>query len=326
MNLNRKSLALVSVLAACMVVASCARAPVSRHGTDVLAYAVEDAADMPARHLPVFMVENGTEGYNRIGTPGARIGDDGNEVIAVDPETATIYAETRPFNTARGTYTNVIYRVHFPGVPLSFSPFYIGSGKNVGVIVAVTLNSQGLPVLYTTVQSCGCYLAFIPTSRLPLDAFPAGWNLEGQTVHGETLPGLLDVSHLPSGREQIRILIRNGSHRVKAVAVTDRGAPAGSRTEPVTLSSLGSLEALRLSDSASTSFYDRAGYVKGCVKPWERLFMSWWAFDWKVGVDKKLGRDKTDGPLFYTSLKPWARDASDMRDFPAFLAHWGWNL
>lgn len=29
---------------------------------------------------------------------------------------------------------------------------------------------------------------------------------------------------------------------------------------------------------------------------------------------------------FYTSLKPWARTASDMRDFPGFLAYYGWKL
>ncbi len=54
--------------------------------------------------------------------------------------------------------------------------------------------------------------------------------------------------------------------------------------------------------------------------------MSWWAFDWRVGEDKKLGMDKSDGILFYTSLKPWAREQSDIRDFPSFLKFWGGGL
>ena len=54
--------------------------------------------------------------------------------------------------------------------------------------------------------------------------------------------------------------------------------------------------------------------------------MSWWVFDWRVGEDKKFGKDKNDGILFYTSLKPWDREKSDMRDFVTFLKYWKWNL
>lgn len=51
--------------------------------------------------------------------------------------------------------------------------------------------------------------------------------------------------------------------------------------------------------------------------------MGWWALDGKVGEDKDLGYDIYDGPIFYTSLKPWARNASDLRDFSGFLEYWG---
>ncbi len=54
--------------------------------------------------------------------------------------------------------------------------------------------------------------------------------------------------------------------------------------------------------------------------------MGWWAFDWRIGEDKKLGKTRDDGIVFYTSLKPWARKASDMRDFEAFLLYWKWGL
>ena len=50
------------------------------------------------------------------------------------------------------------------------------------------------------------------------------------------------------------------------------------------------------------------------------------AFDWRVGEDKKLGKNRDDAILFYTSLAPWKKDASDMRDFGTFLKLWGWNL
>ena len=54
--------------------------------------------------------------------------------------------------------------------------------------------------------------------------------------------------------------------------------------------------------------------------------MSWWTFDWRVGEDKKLGKNKNDSILFYTSLAPWYKDSSDMRDFNTFLKVWGWDL
>ena len=93
---------------------------------------------------------------------------------------------------------------------------------------------------------------------------------------------------------------------------------------------LEALKALPLANGRTTSFYEtagsRQGYVKGSYKVRERWLMSWWAFDWRVGEDKVFSPDRSDGINFYTSLKPWARDASDMRDFASFLQYWGWKL
>jgi hypothetical protein len=93
---------------------------------------------------------------------------------------------------------------------------------------------------------------------------------------------------------------------------------------------LTSLETLPLNGHETTSFYEtsgaRKGYVKGSFKTRERLLISWWAFDWRVGEDKKLGKDKNDGIVFYTSLKPWNRERSDMRTFVNFLKFWKWKL
>jgi hypothetical protein len=58
----------------------------------------------------------------------------------------------------------------------------------------------------------------------------------------------------------------------------------------------------------------------------ERFFVSWWAFDWHVGEDKAYGPAEETGTVFYTSLKFWRRDVSDMWFFDRFLKYWGWNL
>lgn len=54
--------------------------------------------------------------------------------------------------------------------------------------------------------------------------------------------------------------------------------------------------------------------------------MSWWAFDWYVGENKRLGPAEETGTTFYTSLKFWARDKSDIWNFGSFLKYWGWGL
>ena len=41
--------------------------------------------------------------------------------------------------------------------------------------------------------------------------------------------------------------------------------------------------------------------------------------DTRIGVDKRYGKAGDEAPVFYTSIKPWAQKASDMRDFPGFL-------
>lgn len=327
MNSNIKSSLFLFSL---VFLTSCAAFPKHYTKNDLLAYTAIHNKTIISRYLPVFIIENHNKKHNLIGTPGARAAKGTKEEIFVASETPSIYTEIRKFNTPKDSYTNLIYRIHFEKVPYSLLPFYIGSGKNVGIIVVVTLNSEGLPILYTTVQTCGCYLAFIPTSYMPQEAFPDNWNKERQAVYGENLPGLLDFKDVSPEQAITIILIKNGSHRVKDVRISIMDSLTDYKTVEALIQPLSFLESLPLEGISSTSFFEnsgyRKGYVKGSSKHWERFLMSWWALDWKIGQDKKLGRDKEEYPVFYTSLKPWARTDSDMRVFPAFLKYWGWRL
>jgi len=282
-------------------------------------------------HLPTFIIEKRNKPYNRIGTPKAALTENGEEEIYTDPQEATIYVEERKFKTADDTYTNLIYRSHFSETPYGLFPFQIGAGKNVGLFVIVTLNSSNKPVLYTSVHTCGCYLAFIPTTYLSREAYPPDWPEKEQVVYSETLPALLDPMDKTMNNPTLMILLRDASHRVKNVWLSDKSSLNHFATNPVELHPITSLEHLLLKGSnQTTSFYEtsgnRIGYVKGSYKPLERLLMSWWTLNWKIGEDKKLSVDKTAPPIFFTSLKPWARNASDLREFPSFLHYWGWNL
>lgn len=310
---------------------SCASLPKTAPPEGHSVFIGESKDEFINRYTPLFVIENDREPYNLIGTPHARYIVDGRLEVYVDSGKPSIFFEKRSFQTSVGSYTNLIYRIHFDRVPLSILPFYIGKGNNVGLFVIVTVNGNGEPLLYTAVHTCGCYLAFVPTSYMPEDAMPDRWNREKQSVLGEKLPGLLKFPPLSGSYRKPVFLIRSGNHRVKDVWIDEiTGNLNGYKIVETHLVPTEHLENLPLEGDMSTSFFEttgpRKGYVKSSNKPWEKILMSWWIFDWRVGEDKRLGKDKTDGPVFYTSLKPWNREESDMRDFAAFLKYWGWKL
>jgi len=328
-TLVRKT-AIVWLLASLVLLGACATGPHIAKPDSKALYTAGDDQTLFARYAPVFIVENNQAAYNRIGTPRAAVQADGREKLYIDPEQATFYVRKQIVTTAKGIYTNLIYRVHFAEIPDGWAPFYLGAGRNIGLLVVVTLDLLNQPLLYSTVHTCGCYLAFVPTSRLAPDAFPPGWDKVRQSVYGESLPGFLDLPQLAAGHNRVAIVLRHGTHRVKDIRSADPGELPAIPVYTADVQPLEALKTLPLGNGERTSFYetagDRRGYVKGSYKVRERWLMGWWALDWRVGEDKVFGKNKSDGINFYTSLKPWARDASDMRDFAAFLKYWGWQL
>lgn len=329
MSIFSRRLSFFILLISPLLLSSCASVSPQIPESELKAYKVIEEKSFPGHYAPTFIIEDPENKFNQIGTPWARTVSDGKEEVFVDYEKSTIYYETREFQTTKASYTNLIYRIHFEQVPFSLVPFYIGMGKNVGLMVVVTLNSRNEPVLYTTVHTCGCYIAFMPTSFMPEDAFPESWRKERQTIFGESLPGLLDYNGFPLIDARLMVLIKSGSHRVKDAWLAGKDSLHQYDAVVMDIQPMASLERLPLPDG-TTSFYEasgsREGYVKGSHKFWERLLMSWWTFDWRIGEDKKLGENLDDGPVFYTSIKAWQRQASDLRDFPGFLNYWGWGL
>ena len=68
------------------------------------------------------------------------------------------------------------------------------------------------------------------------------------------------------------------------------------------------------------------GFVKNSFKSWEALSLSLISLDFFVGTDKIYGDSRKTGTIFYTSLKPWYREESDMWHFDRFLRFNGWRL
>jgi hypothetical protein len=254
---------------------------------------------------------------------------DGDPEIFVDPQRPTIYFESQDFQTAKGRYTNLIYRIHFQEVPLDWSRINLTAGRNSGLLVIYTLEETGTLLLVTSVHTCGCFLAFLPTDAMPKNSLPANWTTSPQSVYGQTLPGILDLGK-DQTKSRLVFTLASETHRIGDVTVAAEDF-SNITADPVIMDLLPmqALHHLPFHDK-TVSFFEtdgpRAGYVRNNTKILERLFISWWAMDLHVGEDKAYGKDDKSGAIFYTSLKFWDRKASDLKDFPTFLAYWGWRL
>jgi hypothetical protein len=290
-------------------------------------YRANGSGEKPAeKWAPAFVAYDHADTFNRIGRPMVRQGDNGDEEVFINSEEPVVYFMQRPFSTDKGAYTNLIYRIHFAEVPYSLIPFNLTAGKNVGLIVVVTLNTDNLPVLVTTAHTCGCYNAIVPTQYLARDAFPEDWREETLDIYGEQLPPLLRFNEVES--PQILVYLRPGVHRVMGLEIRDMRdlhAPPY-RIIPMPIEAMEQLERLPAGNGTTSLYYPEGalkGHVKGSVKPWETLLLSLVSMDLFVGTDKAYA---DTGNPFYTSLKPWHRDDSNMWDFPRFLHYWGWRL
>jgi hypothetical protein len=287
----------------------------------------EQGDELFDRFAPVFVTEHAEKPWNRIGTPSARQSGDDEEEVFVDPSRATVYLRRIPFESGGLRYTNLVYRVHFEQSPFTWVPFNAGAGRNVGLLAVVTLDAREHPVWVTTVHTCGCYHAVLPTNYLPRDAWPEDWDPEGLEVYGEQLPGLLAW---PTDGDPVRLVVkvRAGSHRVMDMAVVAEaeireaydGLPAESRP-------IAALDALPLGESTTSFFHEsgrKRGLVKGAWKPLETLMFGWWIRDFYVGRDRRYG-PRGDTQLFYTTLNPARKERSDMWQFARFLELNGWK-
>ncbi len=279
--------------------------------------------DSVTQFSPVFLAYDYQEDHNKIGQAAVSNGEGECEYIYVNTKAPTIYYEIREFTTDKSIYTNYVYRIHFPEIPFSLIPFNLTAGKNVGLIVVVTVDKSSHPVLVTTAHTCGCYASIVPTSYLPLDALPEDWEEEPLKVYGERLPFQLKYD----GKQNPRILVhlRPGVHRGMNLEVIEgktlrRNGGVGKIAAQ--LLPMESLEKISNNGQATSFYYKEGwmkGHVKGSIKYWESTLMSLISLDLFVGMDKSYGDTEVTGNPFYTSLKPWNRNASDMWNFAGFL-------
>lgn len=213
-----KRLIVLFCLICLALLTSCAQPPTDLIEREVL-YQAPQPASVKKLHTPVFLIKEPEEQYNRIGMPSVRASADHKAEIYVDPEKPAIFLETQEFTTPRGTYRNLLYRIHFEQVPFALGKFNITAGNNTGILIIYTLDANEQLLLVTTVHSCGCFLAFFPTKALPSESFPSDWSVESQWVYGYTLPSLLQPSQTQNS-EKIIFTLESETHRISDVVIS----------------------------------------------------------------------------------------------------------
>ncbi len=322
------SITVLFCLSFLLLLVSCAHSPAHLHEEEIL-YRSPLPPSLKAPDAPAFLIKKAGERYNKIGMPSVRESTDQETEIFVDPDKPAIFFETQEFTTARGTYQNLLYRIHFEQVPFALDKINLTAGKNPGLLIIYTLDANGQLLLVTTVHTCGCFLAFFPTDAMPPEAFPADWPAGSQRVYSYNLPSLLQPAR-SKAPENIVFTLESETHRISNVAVRAEDT-LKQRYDSVELDlfPMNYLYRLPFKDRTKSFFYMSGpckGYVRNNTKFLERLLISWWAFDFHVGQDKAIGLSDTSGIIFYTSLKFWDREASDLKNFPRFLEYWGWKM
>lgn len=310
-------------------ISGCAYTPIRIDVQNTLAFHAASSDELLQRFAPVIVPENTRSEFNRIGRASLRYDNQQQIEAYIDIRAPTLYAERRALTLPSGRrITNLFYRAHFPEVPLP----HLTAGNNGGLLFIVTLDANNAPLLITTVHSCGCYLAFIPTDQLEKDAWPNNWPVGTQAVYGEQLPTQLTFKGTQLASTRVVFITRDATHRIADVKLSSpEQLRKDFRIATTQLQPMSQLRDLPLPDGTRASFFHDAGwrkdYVRNAFKPLEFVFMSWWTFDPFVGMDKDYGATASDtATTFYTSLQPWYRQRSDLENFAEFLQFWGFHL
>lgn len=326
-----QSLQLMQIFLLCLLllIHGCAKHRLDPDGqTQLVALHRGTAKSIILKRAPVFFLQNIQKSHNRIGMVTAAGSKEAHQII-INSDRPVFYVTSQQFKTSKAKYTNLIYRVHFLEQPFSLFPFHLGAGEHVGLLVILTLDEHERILLVTTAQTCGCYAITLPTQTLSPDFYPPHWpkkENEGINVYGENLPAILPVIR---PQDMLIITVRPEVHRVMHISVQAQGS-LPPELHFAQMASLDSLKNLSLEDGTATSLYYQSGplrgHVKGAIKPLETILMGLISFDFFVGMDKEYGDTAVSGNPFYTSLKVWNRNVSDMNDFAGYLKFNGWQL
>jgi hypothetical protein len=156
----------------------------------------------------------------------------------------------------------LVYTLWFPERPESGFIDTL-SGRLDGVVLRITLDETGKPLIYDTIHPCGCYHMFFPTDRLTARPAPT------DEIEWAFIPAAAPAAVPP---QRISITTQSRTHFVIRV-----GADSGETGIPYELLDYGELRALPAS-GGSRSAFGPDGLVPGTGRGERFLF-------WPMGID-----------------------------------------
>ena len=229
----------------------------------------QDQALLLQAHAPLLEIET-TGAYDRFGAlhwaddkSRATAQANGSEAAPeVDHAQAVVYQRLAYTRYQGQTLLQLVYSVWFPERPPTTAVDWL-SGQLDSVVLRVTLGSNGEPLLYDSIHSCGCYHMFFPTPRVtPRPAPQAG--MEWAFVPA-TLPAL-------SAGQRVVLRLASRTHYVVGL----RAAMAGM---PYTVMDDNALRVLPTATGGTRSAFLPSGIVPGTERA-ERLIF------WPMGIDR----------------------------------------
>ena len=215
-------------------------------------------------HAPVFDIEHGAYGPAATDRIGA-LAFDSSILPAVDSNQPLAYRRIAFTRLHGKTLTQLVYSVWFPERPAD-KWIDLLAGRLDGVIVRITLDERGAPLLVDSIHACGCYHLFFPTPRLAPRP-PPTTNTEWAFIP-TVLPAM-------KAGQRVQVRLAASSHYLLDIRAYDE-MPSSSdigyqlRDENV-------LRSLPLAGDARKSLYERDGLVAGTERGERFLF-------WPMGI------------------------------------------
>jgi len=153
------------------------------------------------------------------------------------------------------------YVAWFPARPRRGRLDMLG-GRLDSIIWRVTLGTDGAPILFDSVHSCGCYHKFYPTEQLALRSARIGFE-----------EPILVPQRLGSGSARHLLRVSSGDHYIERVLIAPQDGGDGVRYRLVDYGELRAVAA----NGEQASLFAANGIVRGTQRP-ERIFL------WPTGI------------------------------------------
>jgi hypothetical protein len=233
--------------------------PLKRDAIGIPVYSPKQRESLFRMYAPVWEIQIQHED-DRIGTP---IWTD-KGVLDVDtrkPLTYTLLSFTR---FGKQILTQLNYIVWFPSRPKQ-SDWDLYGGLLDGLNYRVTLDSEGIPLLYETVHNCGCYYKAYPTKRLQIRA----------KIDYAEPPLILKAPDLDPSQNFVTVAMESRTHYVQHLYPLSRELQF--EATAYSLADYGQLRSLSFSSGARRSMFDQYSLAPGSERL-ERFIL------WPTGV------------------------------------------